>query len=53
MLEFIDLYRQLPELWKVKSDGKNRHLKNLDYERLVQKLKKIELENVNREIAKN
>ncbi|KAJ8933493.1 hypothetical protein NQ314_013970 [Rhamnusium bicolor] len=41
--EFIDLYRQLPEVWKVKSDVyKNRNLGNLAYEKLIEKLKEVE-----------
>lgn len=47
--EFIDLYRQLPEVWKVKSDAyKNRNLKNLAYEKLITKLKEVET-NVDRD----
>ncbi|XP_022906143.2 uncharacterized protein [Onthophagus taurus] len=41
--EFINLYRQLPEVWKVKSDVyKNRNKKNVAYEKLIETLKEIE-----------
>lgn len=50
--EFIDLYRQLPEVWKVKSDAyKNRNLKNLAYDKLIQNLKEVET-NVDREVVR-
>ncbi|XP_072377729.1 uncharacterized protein [Diabrotica undecimpunctata] len=41
--EFIALYRELPEVWKIKSDEyKNRKLKNVAYEKLIEKLKEVE-----------
>ena len=52
MSEFIDLYRQLPEVWKVKSDAyRNRNLKNLAYEKLIEKLKEVE-PNADREMVR-
>jgi hypothetical protein len=36
--EFKQLYRSLPELWKVKSDVyKNRNLKDAGYDEVVEK----------------
>ena len=41
--EFIQLYRLLPELWKVKSDVyKNRKMKNAGCDELVEKLRENE-----------
>lgn len=43
--ESISLYRELPELWKIKSDKyKNRILKDIAYEKLIEKMKEIEPE---------
>ncbi|XP_076295466.1 uncharacterized protein LOC143216377 [Lasioglossum baleicum] len=51
-LEFIKAYRELPALWKVKSDSyKNRNLKTEGYNVLVEKLKSI-LPEANREVVK-
>ena len=47
--EFIDIYRQNPCLWKVKSkEYSDRNLKNSAYEKLVTKLKEKD-ENGNRD----
>ena len=50
--EFIDLYFQLPKVWKVKSDAfRNRNLKNLAYEKRIEKLKEVE-PNADREMVR-
>lgn len=42
-LEFIALYHELPELWKVKSEVyKNRIKKNAAYEKLAEKMKEVD-----------
>lgn len=42
-LEFIDLYRTFPELWKIKSDVyMNRIKKDAAYEKMVEKMKEID-----------
>ncbi|XP_061402538.1 uncharacterized protein LOC133338377 [Musca vetustissima] len=42
-IEFIDLYKSLPELWRRSSDEySNRHLKNTAYEVLLEKYKEID-----------
>jgi hypothetical protein len=39
MIEFIDLYKTLPAVWKVKSKSyRDRNLKNAAYEKLISKL---------------
>ena len=51
MAEFIDLYRSMPTLWKVKSKAySNRKLKNSAYETLIAKLKEANPK-ANRELA--
>jgi len=41
--EFFLLYQELPELWKVKSEVyKNRNKKDAAYDKMVEKMKKIE-----------
>ncbi|XP_076299733.1 uncharacterized protein LOC143218446 [Lasioglossum baleicum] len=51
-LEFIEAYRELPALWKVKSDSyRDRNLKTKGYNVLVEKLKSI-LPEANREVVK-
>ena len=50
--DFIALYRQLPEVWKIKSDAyRNRNLKNVAYEKLIEKLKEVE-PNADREMVR-
>jgi hypothetical protein len=50
--EFIELYKSLPAVWKVKSElYKNRNLKSEGYEAMVTKLKEID-SNANRETVK-
>lgn len=42
-LEFIELYKSLPALWKVKSECyRNRELKNQGYQVMIEKLKELE-----------
>ncbi|XP_075162293.1 uncharacterized protein LOC142234971 [Haematobia irritans] len=44
-IEFIELYKSLPELWKQESEEySNRHLRNKAYERMRAKLKEIDSE---------
>ncbi|KAL4107341.1 hypothetical protein QTP88_017703 [Uroleucon formosanum] len=41
--EFLLLYQELPELWKIKSEVyKNRNKKNAAYDKMVEKMKEIE-----------
>jgi len=41
--EFISIYKDLPEVWKIKSDVcNNRNLKAAAYDKLSEKLKEIE-----------
>jgi len=48
----ITIYRDLTEVWKIKSDVyKNRNLKAAAYDKLSEKLKKIELR-ADREMVK-
>lgn len=43
MIQFIDIYRKHPSLWKVKSNEyKNRNLKNKGYDELVEFYKQYE-----------
>lgn len=43
LLEFIRTYRSLPSLWDVNNmDYNNRHKKCLGYDKLVEKLQKVE-----------
>lgn len=40
--EFIDLYKSLPALWKIKSkDYSDRNKKNAAYEEMINKLKEV------------
>jgi hypothetical protein len=49
--EFMELYRELPALWKVKSEMyKNRNVKNVGYEFLVEKMKTL-IPRADREMA--
>jgi hypothetical protein len=51
MTEFIDLYKTLPAVWKVKSKSySDRNLKNAAYEKLISKLREVE-PNADRETA--
>jgi len=51
MIEFIDLYKTLPAVWKVKSKSySDRNLKNAAYEKLISKLREVE-PNADRETA--
>jgi hypothetical protein len=39
-MEFIEIYEKHPALWKIKSDlNKNRHLRNVELDELMQKSK--------------
>lgn len=53
-LEFIQMYRDLPELCKTKNKSelhKNRNLKSLGYDKLVKKMKEIK-ENIDSDTIK-
>lgn len=53
MMEFIELYKSFPCLWKTKcKDYMNRNKKNSAYEILVKKLREIE-PNATKQIVKN